>query len=283
MATKQELEKVEAGGLPAGLDDYGEDSGGGMENLDPEELRVPFIRVLQSNSPQVDASKGGAVVEGARPGMLCHMGTLEVWPGDGSVEFVTAYRERDFVEWTPYDQGGGFIARRAWDDPDVAALRARQGRFGKLTTSDGSEIVQTFYLYGLLLPPAESPRRVVVALTSTQIKKYQAVIDRVEAVKFVKDGRVTQPPLYAWRWKIWTGPEKNKSGSWFGINFQPAGEDNLRSLLKRSDPLYATARDFYELLKTGTATADTSQLAREGDVDDAPPLDEPGRDAPIPG
>lgn len=273
---KNEVEKVTASAqLPAGLDYEDADSGAGMENIDAEELRIPFIRVLQSNSPQVDASKGGIVLEGAKPGMFIHMGTEELYPGDGSVEFITAHRSREYVEWTPVDAGGGLVGRLDWEDPEVATLKAQQGRFGKLETGKGTEIVQTFYLYGLLIPQDGVPRRVVLSFTSTQIKKYQAVLERVNSMQFVVDGKARKPPLYAWRWKLYTGPEKNKKGSWFGIFLRPAGEDNLHSLLPRNDPLFFAAKDFHELIASGQASANVEQLKREAEdeVDSAPPFD----------
>ena len=256
---------------PAELDriaDYGDDSGAGMENVDRDETRVPFVRVLQPKSPQVDESAGGIIIPGAKPGMLIHMTTEEVWPGDGSVEFVSCYREKDFVEWVPVDAGGGLMGRYRWDDPKVVDLRAKQGRFGKLKTPEGTEIVQTFYLYGLLIPPDKLERRVVIGFTSTQLKKYQAVIDRVDSVKFVVDGKVKQPPLFAWRWRIKTMPEKNKKGSWFGIRFEPAGATTQDSLLRRDDPLFTKSRNFYELLRAGHATADVEQMGKARDVDE---------------
>lgn len=251
--------------------DYGDDSGAGMDGVDREEMRVPFVRVLQPKSPQVDASAGGIIIKGAMPGMLIHMATEEIWPGDGSVKFVTCYREKDYVEWTPVNAGGGLVGRHAWNDSKINQLRATQGRFGKLITPEKTEISQTFYLYGLLIPPDKVERRVVIGFTSTQIKKYQSVIDRVDSLKFVVDGKTRQPPLYAWQWRIKTMAEKNKKGSWFGIRLEPAGETSISSLLSRTDPVFHRARDFFELLKAGHVTADLTQMGgKERDMDDVP-------------
>lgn len=263
------------GGLPA-IPDYGDDAGAGMENVDRDETRIPFVRVLQTNSPQVSPADP-ARIPGAEAGMLMHMGTNECWPGDGRLEFIACFRGKDYVEWVPKNKGGGLVGRHDWNSQTIAKLREVQGRFGKLVTPDGTEIAQTFYLYGLLLVPDSGPRRTVLGFTSTQIKKYQSVIDRVDSLKFIKDGKNVQPPLYAWKWRLSTVPEKNNEGSWFGIRVEPVGKTSLESLIPRNDPMFALARDFHELVKTGSVTAAAEQMAggaaESTEIDDSPPLE----------
>lgn len=260
---------------PAAIPDYGDDAGKGMEKVDREEQRVPFIRVLQAKSPTAEVGSP-TKIPGHEPGMFIHMGTQEVWPGDGTVEFIACFREKDYVEWVPMTEGrdGGLVGRRGWYDPLVAELRAKQGRFGKLTTPDGNEIAQTFYLYGLLIPPGEAVRRVVIGFSSTQIKKYQAVIDRVDSLKFKKDGKVRQPPLYAWRWKLSTVAEHKGKNNWFGIRIEPVGKTNLDSLMPVTSDLYMMARDFHDLMATGTVDAAVEQMGGHGGAEQEPGEDD---------
>lgn len=206
------------------------------------------------------------------------MATEQVWPGDGSVEFVTAFREKDYVEWVPMDAGGGLAGRHDWNSPMVADLREKQGRFGKLITPEGNEISQTYYLYGILLPPDGGQIPVVFGFSSTQIRKYQAVIDRIRSLeRFNSEGKKVGPPIYAFRWRIRTLPEKNKQGSWFGIRFDAAGETLIKSLMPKTDPLFDRAKSFHQLLAEGAATAQREQMSMSpedlGDIDDDIPLD----------
>lgn len=53
--TKGDLVNLQQQNLPAVVD-FGEDAGVGMENIDKSEVRIAWLAVLQSNSPQCDES-----------------------------------------------------------------------------------------------------------------------------------------------------------------------------------------------------------------------------------
>lgn len=258
--------------------DFGDDAGLGMEDVGRDEFIIPFLRVLQTNSPQVeDQAQGG--LAGAKPGMVVNLGTNELLDGRTGFTFIPVHRDHNFVEFIPRNLGGGFVGIHDVDDPTVLQLRAEQGAFGKLFTSDkktneglpaeGTEIGEQFYLYGLVVDDSGFVGRVVIAFGSTQIKKYKGFIGRVDNIRYIgPDGNPVKPPLWAHRWRFTTVPESNKKGKFYGwaIGLAERNDDgtecpSVKSLVKRSDPLYTQGREFYDLIKGGGAKVDYAKAA----------------------
>src|SRR5690242_478415 len=72
---------------------YEADRGAGFENQTAEDISVPFIEILQSNSPEV------AVEDGPRPGTLINRTTGEIFPGKDGIPFIPAVTNHVVVEW----------------------------------------------------------------------------------------------------------------------------------------------------------------------------------------
>lgn len=263
--------------------DFGEDAGQGMENVTAEELKVPFLNLLQPLSPQVQpVAQGG--MPGAAAGMLLNGATGDLYNVfEEPLVFVPVFRTHQFLEFTPRAMGGGFVAMYGPDDPKIAKLREAQGKFGKLYTVyppkrdqkgeviEGTEIMETFSLYGLFQDPdTEQWFKAILSFKSTQIKKYQALIGRLTSIKYGNPRSTEQnplppvtPPIYAHRWSLKTVGERNKSGSFYGyqVSLAEKAEDGtelppIKSLVQRTDPLYLEAKAFYQMLEEGRAKAD---------------------------
>ena len=258
--------------------DFGDDAGAGMETVTRDEFVIPFLRILQTNSPQVD---GDAVLPGAAAGQIINLATNELFPGKPGVTFIPVHRDHNFVEFIPRNLGGGFVGALDEDEPRVLALRAEQGAFGKLYTStkktndglpaEGTEIGEQYYLYGLLVDEHGFSSRVMIAFGSTQIKKYKQLITRINSIRYIgAGGQPVTPPIWAHRWTLGTVQEQNKKGKFYGwsISLAAKNEDGteqptVKSLVKMSDPLYTEAKDFYELIKGGKVKADYAQTEGE--------------------
>lgn len=268
-----------AAGTDVAVVDFGDDAGRGMENVTAEELRVPFLVILQSNSPQCKRPSEGGIA-GATAGMIFNTSTGELFDGEVGLEMIPVERSHQFLEFTPRNLGGGFVAVYSPDDPKVLALREKQGKFGRLWTGtkrddegrplDGTEITETFSLYCLM---GNERFRAVVSFVSTQIKKYQAFMQRQTNMKYRNvRGDAVQPPLWAHRWLLQTAFEKNKKGDFYGWRLSLLAKDEKgierpypHSLIKTSDPDYADARTFNEMLRGGRARADYAKAGGASD------------------
>ncbi len=116
--------------------DYGDDAGKGVEDLGTEHYLVPFLMLLQSNSPQCKGEDSEA-----RPGMLYNTVSEEAVSGKTGSMYTLAAVNRVFVEWRSRESGGGFIARH---DPNSELVRhavASSEKFGQNKTTGGNDPV----------------------------------------------------------------------------------------------------------------------------------------------
>ena len=99
---KKAVATVEEKKLPVAAYDYGEDAGSGFEGTKSIDLSIPFLNVLQSNSP--------AVAEGTlKNGDIFNSVTGQVYEGKKGVGFQPVYHEQKYVKWKPRDAGGGIL------------------------------------------------------------------------------------------------------------------------------------------------------------------------------
>lgn len=293
---KTKEKKEEAANLPATqgpgnalqVIDYGDDAGAGAEGMSRDEFKIPLLKILMSNSPQCkDPSAGG--VEGARQGMIFNTATGEMWEANKKpLLFIPVYRDHQYVEFIPREPwGGGFVGVRKPDDPLVRRLLREQGRFGKLKNPEGTvlqssgqqvptEIVETYYLFGLIFTEDGQMQQDVVPFTSTQIGKYQNFMTRYNSIRYPNSaGAKILPPLWAHRYLLGTRPEKNKKGEYWGWTLRLESEPPIKSRMRLDDPIYEAGRAFHDLLASGAAAVDREAEAKAGqeggaDGDDIP-------------
>lgn len=260
--------------------DFGEEAGGGLEEVQRDEYRIPFLIVLQTNSPQCKRPSDGGV-PGAQAGMIFNTATGALYDGEKGVLVVPARRDGNFCKYTPRDSGGGFLGIFALDDPHIAQLRAKQGKFGKLIDDDGNELVETRYIAVNACPEEDAPFPAVVPFKSTQISVYQNFVSRTMYFRYPQsDQTVKTAALWMHRWRLGTALRKNKKGEFFGWRLRldellPNGQEApfQQSILKPDDQRRIDARALYELMKSGAAKVDFTT---------APTERQPGDDEEIP-
>lgn len=257
-----------------------EDRGAGLKNISNDERRIPFLRILQSNSPELE--EGNAkFMPNAKAGMFMNTSTKALYT---KLVMIPCARDHKFIEYIPRAIGGGFVGLHKPEDDLIAMLRAKQGRFGRLSRNvtrrdnqnqalDGTEIVESFEIYAILIDPETNAKfRAIIPFQSTQIGKYQTLIDRADAIEYAVAGEDVpiKPPFWSHKWLLTTGAEKNKKGSFKGYVIglfakKADGSDDvsIKSFIKKSDPLYAMGKEFSAFVEAGQAEVDYSN----GDVD----------------
>lgn len=271
MSKATEVQKTE-NALPMVID-YGEDASAGLEDMGKDEVKIPLLRILQSNSPQCKPPSAGGI-EGAMQSMIFNTATSEMWDGAKGIGFIPVFRAHNFVEYIPRDAGGGFVGMYEENDPLIAKLRAEQGRFGKIING-GNEIAETYYLFGLALLEDQSVLQAVVPFVSTQIPKYQSFFTRYMGITYpnAKGDRV-RPPLWAHHWRLGTVHQKSKKGEFYGWTLKLQEEPPVKSRMRLDDPLYIQGRAFYDLLKEGKAKVEHAADAKAGGGSGEPGADE---------
>lgn len=259
-----EVAKVEEGKVPINHD-YGDDAGAGFEGTTGADLSIPFLGILQSNSPQVEDNNP----EGSSSGMLYNTVTRELVDADSAgqgrgVVFQPVHKEMAFVEWVPRSKGGGFVALHDPNGQVVKdAIEANDGnRIGKLAVGD-NELAETHYVYGLILDDdgTEVMGFAVMSFTSTKIKPHR---DWITAMYTLKG----KPPIYANRARIRTIKQKNDHGTFYNFVIDPLRETWLSSLInpKTEADLLVEAKAFCEMVKSGMARAAFETERSTGDT-----------------
>lgn len=267
MSTKKnELAKAEPQ-LPAVVIDYGVDAGSGTDDIGRDEAGIPFLKILQAQSPEVIGPDG--IMEGARAGSLLNTGTEQL---NDEITLVPAFRQHVFVEWKPRDAGGGIVAVHQKDSDVVQASIAASDTFGKYTTEGGNDLVETFYVFAVVMEDDSPAGFVVVPFSSMQIKKYKKGFINRLAYCLVDNGQggKVKPPMFAHRITLGTEVEKNDKGVWSNYVVKFAVDNNVQqSLMAPDHPGFAAAKELRAMVASGEAVADTSKASgAEGGADD---------------
>jgi hypothetical protein len=259
--------------------DFGNDAGAGLQNVTADEMRLPWLTLLQSNSPQVSKPEDQGGVPGARAGMIYNALTGDLYDGKVGLVIVPVVRDQKYIEYVPRDEGGGLVAIYEPDEPLVLRLRAEHGKFGKLPTEDGNEVVQTFSLGVIAVPEGRAPFGAMVGFKSKGIQAYQGLVQRALDCRYQTANGPVCPPLWAHRWRLRAVWEENKKGQYYKWNLTLDGRDDdgkesfPRSLNKRGSELYEQGTALYQAWTGGTVRADYSKMdttAEAGDPNEVP-------------
>ncbi len=265
---KKKTDIVGKGGALA-APDFGEFAGVGMENVDSTDISIPFLGIIQTDSPQLD--KGHAkYIKGCEKGDLFNTVTNEII-GDGrAVYYVACCKERQYVEWIPFKDGGGYCGTHEPNSKLVqSSLEVAEDKL-KPMTDDGHELAETFTVFGLLIDGPEATESVmplVVAFSSTKIPVYKKQM--MTRIGTIKGG----PPMFGFRFKITSVDAVNKAGKKFkNFKIEPAcGDMKSSTNLPGSEyhGLLVEGKALVESVHGGKAKADhAGQTNSSGAVDD---------------
>jgi len=250
--------------------DFGDFQGSGFENQTAADTTVPFLGLLQALSPQIKPDG----VKGAQQGMLINTVSEQLFSGDEGVLFVPSTTEHCYVEWVPIKKGGGFVGRHELGS-DVVVKALDKFSFNELETDAGNDLIETFYVYGVLCPEDALPQPIVIAITSTKIGVYKKWMGKLRSyVHVLDDGVTTQiPPLFSHLTRITSKTQVNSAGQEsYNIVFTPAVDGDVReSLIGPADPRFQAAFAFGKMQAGGEAKVDFSKSQGGGDEKSGPP------------
>lgn len=271
LAESKELEVIDY----AAMAEY---AGQGLDDLDASDLSIPFLKVLEKNSPEIDT------VDGARPGMFINTATQKLYPN--GVRFVPATRDHMFVEWVPVDAGGGLVASYGILEPISKWAMAQRG---KIKLKNGNDLVETFYLYGVLLPEVGEdgePTPAVISFTSTRIKAYKSISNRASGIMLSgPGGRKFKAPWFAHIWRITAEKKVDGSQSWYVYKAEFDGPSAEAVRIGPSNPVFQMAAEMARQKSAGelkvnmegaagdqpdTGTSGGSTGAQAGEMDEPP-------------
>ena len=266
MSSKNEV-ATKDDAMPAMFNDMlAEDAGAGNEGVDQESVGIPFLRIVQKTSPMVEEGRA-EYLKGAKPGMFVNTITKELYD---EIEFHHCAFNRRFIQWGA-GASGGFSREMTIAEFEIAK---ESGQFKKLDNRwyqplpDGvvnpnkCDVVQdTRSHFGVIVTPGGA-QPVIMALSSTQIKKSKQIMYVLNNAKITQGGKALTPPTWLTRLKLTTALEQNDEGSWHGLVVENDG-------FVFDEGLYVTCKEFHDIVQKGEAEVNYNQNSETapGDVD----------------
>ena len=126
------------GGAVATID-FVQDSGMGLENIDRDDLAIPFLKLLQSGSDETK-KRHAKYVDGAEAGMFYNTVTKKLYDGEKGILVVPVFYKMTYPEWAPFERAEG---RPIHTDrgPEIMSQTTKAGN--KDVLANGNEIIKT--------------------------------------------------------------------------------------------------------------------------------------------
>ena len=247
MATTKKAEVATANSsaqLPAGMSDMEEllrDAGAGVDDMGMDDVAVPYLYVLQSNSPQVNPDHD-AYVKGAVAGMFFNNVSGEIYDGrkEGLTIIPCAY-ERKYVEWIPRDSGGGYVADHSIESGILSETTPNEK--GIPCLKNGNLIVETAYHYVYFKNPKDGQwDQIIIPMKSTFLKKSRRWNKTLMATLI--PGTSVRAPRWLYPYQLKTAKESKGDQTWSNVELT-----RLEDMVTADQ--YRAAKSFAELFTSG--------------------------------
>lgn len=245
--------------------DWGDDAGAGLEDTDSDSYAIPFLRVIQKTSPQMDETSS-EFIEAARAGMLYNTVTKRLYDGKTGVEILPVYFQRRFLRWAPRGSDQSFKGEyfpEKIDQMIVAnEIKELDNRYyepqgdGSIDPKKCDIFSDTRTHFVMVREEDGSLSQAVMALASTQIKKSKNLLSVLRGARI--GGRL--PPTWMNIIKLTTVPESNDQGSWHGVRFEAAGFVNDTNE-------YAAGKAFYDAVAGGEVAVNYEKSRDESEAE----------------
>lgn len=223
-----------------------EDAGAGTENIGADDMKIPFIRVLQPVSPQLK-KKDGAYIAGAEAGDIFNTVTGQLWKAEDGCKVIPCGYVKKFLEFGPYLEGGGFKGELAPNDPRVLNAK-REGN--KDILDNGNELVTSAQHYVQIQDPSTGLwQTAIMDMKSTNLKISRQWNTQIQMQQATVDGKAFKIPSFGCIWHLVTDEYSNDMGSWNG--WKIAGRDGY----VEDAELYAASKEFSQMVSEGEVTS----------------------------
>ena len=235
------------GGQVATLD-FVSDSGMGLENVDKQDLALPFLKLLQSGSDETK-KKHAKYVEGAEAGMFYNTVTKKLYNGEKGIEVIPVFYKMTYPEWAPFERSEG---RPISNDrgPSVMAETTQNKNSNKDVLKNGNEIIKTANHFVII--NGDRPEKALMTMKSTQLKVSRGWNSQMED-QFETDpktGKAVPAPMFSRVYRLKSVENAGSNFNWHGYNI-----DMVRKVDNAG--LYQMARDFHNSLKNSQQNAAT--------------------------
>jgi hypothetical protein len=235
----KEVIKKEEGALATNM--FEADANGGAQNIEQEDLALPFLKVLGQLSPEIN-KKNGRYVEGAEPGMILNSVTKKLYDGDKGINVIPCSYERKYLEWKPRELGGGLVGMHSIDDPIVRTTKRDQ--FNRDVLPNGNYLENTASHF--VVTTGEDAGTGLISMTRTQLKVSRTWNSMMMSIKLKYQGKngLFTPPTFSHIYNLKSVQMTNDKGTWFGWDINKIGPVT-------DNNVYSLAKDFAEKIGKG--------------------------------
>jgi hypothetical protein len=190
------------------MDDIFADAGTGS-SFEADEMIMPFLRLAQQMSPQVNKNKP-EYIKGLGAGDIFNNLTGEYWDGAEGLRVVVCTTITKYTEWVPIDNGGGFVGEIAPTDPVIRQV-VRDGN--KELLPNGNEMVKADNYYVLYESQDGTWNPAVLDMKITALKvsrRWKSKIS-LQTIKHPRTGQVVKMPVFGNIWRVTSVEETNRN------------------------------------------------------------------------
>ena len=260
--TKQVVKTKKGNGADAialiSPDMFASDAGIGVSDLGSEDLAIPFIKILQKMSDELDE------LDEAHAGDVYNTVTKEVNRGKDGIKLINCAYTLQYIEWEPRGSGTGAPFRIYPAGSEIPATERGDDNRDYVVDGAGRYLERTAQHYVLVIDEDGMSQQALLPMKSTQFKKSKQWNSAMRALK-MKDaqGNLFVPPRFAHVWKLTTTSEENKNGSWHGWVVEKDG-------VLEDPELYSEAKLFAESINAGQVKV--QHVREEDSLDDEIPF-----------
>lgn len=202
----------------------------GNENVSNEDLVIPRLAIIQSQSPELDADDP-KYIEGAKQGQMFNTLTRALYD---AIYLVDCFFRKEYAVFVKRTEGGGFRGSFPTEKEAVQYVAGSED-------AQKLEVTETAIHFCLAVNPDTGSvlGEVAVPMTSTKLKVSRNWNSMI---------RMRGGDRFAGIWKMVTKKEKNDKGSFFNYNVSPGPWV--------SEAIYEAAKATYESIQSGMKDID---------------------------
>ncbi len=175
----------------------------GFENVSAEDFSIPFLKILQPLSSQLDED-APEFIKSAKSGMFFNTVTERLY--GRTVQLIPLRYKKVWLEWLP--ERGGLVGKH-----EPGAIKVNKDKFTKWISENGNIIAEHHNFYCLVANHFdEGP--IVFSLTSTGNRHAKNWNTQIMMTRLPSGNRA---PFFSSIWELETVKNKNDAGSWYMI------------------------------------------------------------------
>ena len=222
--------------------DMAEFAGEGMDSIGTEDMQIPFLRILQPLSPEVQ--KGDAkFIKGASAGDLFNTVTQQVWDGEDGVVLIPCGYTVKYLEFGLREAGGGFFGELDANSPDIKNT-TRNGTSEILPS--GNELVRSAqHLVLIVDTKTGQTQQAICDMKKTQLKVSRRWNTQMRMVQYEGPNGLFNPPMWGTAWKLTVISESNDKGTWYNYSVSRVEPTEVPS------SAFHAAKAFFQSFRSG--------------------------------